>query len=31
MPDHGPPRYVDFDPLSVPGEPVSEQLIRERR
>jgi hypothetical protein len=31
MPDHWPPRYADFEPISIPGEPVSEQLIRERR
>ena len=31
MPDHWPPRYPTIEPLSVPGEPASEQLIRERR
>ena len=31
MPDHWPRRYADLEPLSVSGEPVSEQLIRERR
>jgi hypothetical protein len=31
MPDHWPPRYPDIEPLPVPGEPASEQLIRERR
>lgn len=31
MPDHWPPRYPDVEPLTVPGEPASEQLIRERR
>jgi hypothetical protein len=31
MPDHWPPRYPDVEPLTVPGEPASEQLMRERR
>jgi hypothetical protein len=31
MPDHWPPRYPDVEPLTVAGEPASEQLIRERR
>jgi hypothetical protein len=31
MPDHWPPLYPDVEPLPVPGEPASEQLIRERR
>lgn len=31
VPDHWPPRYQDVEPLTVPGEPASEQLIRERR
>ena len=28
--DHWPPRYRDVEPLTVPGEPASEPLIRER-
>lgn len=31
VPDHWPPRYRDVEPLTVPGELASEQLIRERR
>jgi hypothetical protein len=31
VPDHWPPRYPRVEPLTVPGEPASEQLIRERR
>lgn len=31
MPDHWPPRFVDFEPLPVSGELPSAQLIRERR
>ena len=31
LPDHWPPRFEKFEPLSVEGEPLSEQLIRERR
>ncbi len=31
LPKEWPPRFVDFEPIKVEGEPVSEQLIRERR
>lgn len=31
VPDHWPPQYPDVEPLTVPGESASEQLIRERR
>ena len=31
LPDHWPPCFEKFEPLNVEGEPVSEQLIRERR
>jgi hypothetical protein len=31
MPHHGPPRYPDVEPLTVAGEPASEQLLLERR
>lgn len=31
LPAHWPPNFPQFDPLLVEGEPVSEQLIRERR
>jgi hypothetical protein len=31
LPDHWPPQFEKFEPLAVEGEPVSEQLIRERR
>jgi hypothetical protein len=31
VPDHWPPRYPDIEPLTVAGEPASEQLIRERQ
>jgi hypothetical protein len=31
LPDHWPPRFEKFEPLRVEGEPVSEQLVRERR
>lgn len=31
LPDHWPPQFEKFEPLRVEGEPVSEQLIRERR
>jgi hypothetical protein len=31
VPDHWPPRFADFEPMSFEGEPPSEQLIRERR
>jgi hypothetical protein len=31
LPAVWPPDYGDFRPVEVPGEPVSEQLIRERR
>jgi len=31
LPDHWPPRFEKFEPLRVEDEPVSEQLIRERR
>ena len=31
LPDHWPPRFSKFEPLEVEGEPISEQLIRERR
>ena len=31
VPEHWPPNYPEVEPLTVPGEPVSEQLIRERR
>jgi hypothetical protein len=31
LPYHWPPRFEKFEPLRVEGEPVSEQLIRERR
>jgi hypothetical protein len=31
LPDHWPPRFEKFEPLRVEGEPLSEQLIRERR
>jgi hypothetical protein len=31
LPDHWPPHFEKFEPLRVEGEPVSEQLIRERR
>ena len=31
MPKDWPPIFDDFEPIKVEGEPVSEQLIRERR
>ena len=31
LPDHWPPQYPDFEPIAIEGEPLSEQLIRERR
>jgi hypothetical protein len=31
LPDRWPPQFEKFEPLRVEGEPVSEQLIRERR
>ncbi len=31
VPPHWPPRYRSVEPLTVSGEPASEQLIRERR
>ena len=31
VPQHWPPQYAKVEPLTVSGEPVSEQLIRERR
>lgn len=31
LPDHLPPQFQDFEPIHVEGEPISEQLIRERR
>ena len=31
VPDHWPPRYPEVEPVTVEGEPASEQLIRERR
>ena len=31
IPEHWPPRYHEVEPLTVSGESVSEQLIRERR
>jgi hypothetical protein len=31
VPDHWPPHFEKFEPIKVEGEPVSEQLIRERR
>ena len=32
LPEHWPPRFTHFEPVTVEGhEPVSEQLIRERR
>jgi len=31
MPDRWPPDFGDFQPLKLDGEPVSEQLIRDRR
>jgi hypothetical protein len=31
IPDDWPPRYGDFEPVTVGGEAASEQLIRERR
>lgn len=31
LPEHWPPIFEKFEPLSVEGGPVSEQLVRERR
>jgi len=31
LPDHWPPKFQDFEPIHVEGEPISEQLIRDRR
>jgi len=31
LPAHWPPQYPEFEPIPIEGEPVSEQLIRERR
>ena len=32
LPEHWPPRFAHFEPVTVEGhEPVSDQLIRERR
>jgi hypothetical protein len=31
VPKQWPPRFTEFKPIVVEGEPVSEQLIRERR
>jgi hypothetical protein len=31
IPEQWPPDYGGFDPVRLEGEPVSEQLIRERR
>ena len=31
LPDHWPPQFEKFEPLRIEGEPVSKQLIRERR
>jgi hypothetical protein len=31
LPAQWPPRFASFEPIQVEGEPVSEQLIRERR
>lgn len=31
MPEHWPPRYPAVEPLTVSGEPASDQLLRERR
>ncbi len=31
LPHHWPPQFAEFEPLHMEGEPVSEQLIRERR
>lgn len=31
LPSQWPPRFSTFEPVVVEGEPVSEQLIRERR
>jgi hypothetical protein len=31
LPEHWPPEFEEFEPIKVEGEPVSEQLIRERR
>ena len=31
VPDPWPPRFTSFEPIKSAGEPVSEQLIRERR
>jgi len=31
LPTHWPPQFAEFDPIPVEGEPVSQQLIRERR
>jgi hypothetical protein len=31
LPDRWPPHFEVFEPIHVEGEPVSEQLIRERR
>jgi hypothetical protein len=31
LPAHWPPQFADFAPIPIEGEPVSEQLIRERR
>ncbi len=31
LPAHWPPQFEQFEPVQVEGEPISEQLIRERR
>jgi hypothetical protein len=31
LPEHWPPKFQKFEPLCLAREPVSEQLIRERR
>ncbi len=31
VPEHWPPQFAQFDPLTIEGESVPEQLIRERR
>lgn len=31
LPAHWPPRFAKFEPIPITGEPLSEQLIRERR
>jgi hypothetical protein len=31
LPDHWPPQFERFEPVAIEGEPVSGQIIRERR